>query len=333
MADNHTHLLDLLKAGISGGAFTRCDAAAIADIQKCIDGLMVRMQVAKALGYEADTYLISFHEPASMYGLVLKVVSTNNTALINAIEQECAVLRQMVSRAEFVLPRFLGSFEARGVHVFVTEMLAGHTVTDTMLSRERAVGIARSIYAFQHALSTTNVARQKFAAAQPLGVVEYYAPKLRKFLEVHCGLIVTLSELAFLNPLERLRATSAVVVSDRSPANMILDDTQIGMFDFGLLLVGVPFEDWAWFIDDPRLASSLTREELIEVFCECFEVRDASSMFNLAAFFVCLKQYCIMSSVGRKDMANHYLRRAGKSAEDIPSVDARLLIERLKPAS
>jgi aminoglycoside phosphotransferase (APT) family kinase protein len=332
-------LLEFLRAGLALGAFAGCDDETQAVIRLCARGSMAALQTRKASGYEVSTYLLSFAERTHLRGLVMKIIPVTATRLTEVTNQEFTLLGQLVSEAySYTVPRALGTFESRGNHIFVTELLAGNMATEKMLSAEDVAGIARAIGHLQQSLAITEFGRTNIAGVSLPSADPYYGPKTRKFIETHRKLTVSRGEVTFVEVLESLRNASPVIVSDRSPANILLSDGQIGMFDFGLVLVGVPFEDWSWFIDDPRLVSELSREEMVRVFWESLErpamsLADTTTSFHVSAIFVCIKQCCLMEDAGRHAMASHYLQRMRISAESIGSEDAIALVQKLEPVS
>ncbi len=109
------------------------------------------------------------------------------------------------------------------------------------------------------------------------------------------------------------------------------------MFDFALTLVGVPYEDWSWFLDDPRLNSSLNRQELVQLFCQDYSAVSGVSetkcaeYFYAASVFVCIKQFCLSLVIGQITMAKHYLQCAFSSAQQLDK-EVVILLESLQLA-
>lgn len=339
MEYDQNDLLEFLRAGLALGAFAGCDDETQAAIRLCASGSMAALHTRKASGYEVSTYLLSFAGWTYLRGLVMKIIPLTAMRLTKVTNQEFMLLGQLVSKADsYVMPRALGMFESSGNHIFVTELLAGSMATEKILGEKDVAGIARAIGHLQESLAVTEFGRIKLAGMSSPSAEPYYDPKTRKFIETHRKLTLSRGEVAFVEVLEPLRNASPTIVSDRSPVNILLSDGSIGMFDFGLVLVGVPFEDWSWFIDDPRLASELSRKEMVRIFWEGLErpvmsLADTTTAFHVAAIFVCVKQYCLMDNVGRHAMALHYLQRARMSAESIDSPDAIALVQKLEPVS
>lgn len=108
------------------------------------------------------------------------------------------------------------------------------------------------------------------------------------------------------------------------------------MFDFGLLLVNTLLEDWSWFIDDPRLKTHLTRDDVLKIFCEVnshtlgMSMVEMKNAFSVASFFVCIKQYCLMLDADRNEMANHYWCRALVSARSIADYRAVQVLKNIE---
>jgi len=323
-------LQQLLSAGIESGAFAECELGTRRQIQAFALGPTKATRVAKAAGYVASTYLITFPASARISGLVIKVIPLCAERLIADCVQERALLHEIYHEScSCTLPAQLAEFELGELRIFVSQLLPGVSATKIIVDTAEARGIAQSIRDIQRALPQTitgaALIREALQAERP-----YYTRKVRKFLRDFRGLELTAEEVAFLEPLERVRKSAPALVSDRSPANFVLHEGKVGAFDFGLVLAGVPHEDWSWFIDDPRLNSSLCRQELLEVFLEDEVSRAVSrGCFHLSAIFVCLKQYSLMYALDRHSVAEHYLSRAAESAEALSLPSAKRLLQKI----
>jgi hypothetical protein len=72
---------------------------------------------------------------------------------------------------------------------------------------------------------------------------------------------------------------------------------------------------------------------MVQIFCEVFKETDATLAlrnFHLAAFFVCVKQFCLMRQIGQERWAQHYLQRASESASQISAEEAVSLVAALQ---
>ena len=330
--------LQLLKQGLEAGTFDLCETQIQKLIELCASRLMRGLKVQKVLGYSEQTYLMRFPNPKPMQGLVLRVVPTQETKRIIRATKESTFLKQ--SRPEVagcLIPRHLGSFVSENQMVFVTELLTGTVMTEVCVGRAEALKIADAIWSIQQRLSQTTLGAEIITSAK--SSTPYHSARIAKFLKRQFGWNIGLEELAFFNALDELRASSSVIVSDRSPANFVADGENIGAFDFEVAFAGIAFEDWSWFIDDPRLNSSLSRLELLQVFSEHFAQTTnaneitASNAFHLCSIFVCIKQHCLMLANGRDEMAKHYLDCASESAKQSRLKEAIELIRKLQAIS
>lgn len=339
MEYNQNDLIEFLNTGVALEAFAKCNDETQAIIHLCASRSMMTLQTRRASGYEASTYLLSFAGLTHIQGLVMKIVPLTNKVLTEVTTQELTLLSQLSSKADsYTVPRVLGAFELKGQKVLVIEMLSGKMATERVLGEREIISVARAIGHLQHSLAVTEFGRAKIARMSSSSEEPYYVLKAMKFVETYLGLSVSREEVSFLEVLEPLRMASPTIVSDRSPANMFINKETVCMFDFGLILVGLPFEDWSWFIDDPRMVSELTREDIVSIFWKSLErptksFADTIKIFHVSAIFVCIKQYCLMKSIGRYDMAAHYMQRALMSAESINSNVALELIKKLRSAS
>jgi len=330
--------LKLLKQGLEAKAFEFCETQVLEVIQLCASGLMDGLRVQKVLGYSEQIYLMRFPNPKPVQGLVLRTVPIQETKRITRAMKESTFLQQ--SRPEVagcLIPRYLGSFTSENQMIFVTELLPGTVMTEVCVGKKEALKIADAICSVQQTLSQTALGAEIIANAK--SSTPYHGARIAKFLKRQFGWNIGLEELAFFNALDELRASSSVIVSDRSPANFVSDGENIGAFDFAIAFAGVAFEDWSWFIDDPRLNTSLSRQELLQVFSEDLaqttntDKATTISAFNLCSIFVCIKQHCLMLATGQEEMAKHYLDCASESAQQSKLKEAIELIRKLQAIS
>lgn len=337
MINNHLSPLDLLGVLTSGfleGAFSGCSEAMLNAIHGCFEH-PEKLKISKASGYRVDTYIIPFTEHVNLGGLVIKVLPLSMKTLINSTFQEFTILQQIFPGGLYELPVCFADFNCENYRVFVSQLLPGKMASEIFLETDDIVALAAVIQQVQSDISVTQIGVKKLSEAKSITKISYYASKIRRFLKETFYLEIDGNELDIFDELDVMRKLNPVIVSDRSPTNFVIDDVgKIGVFDFGLLLVGVPCEDWSWFIDDPRFNSSLSREEIIKIFCDsqqnCFH-GDANivTVFHLSAIFVCIKQYCLMLEIHREDMAMHYLTRARWSAEELSSEGILKIISKI----
>lgn len=331
---NLRDLIRIIRHGLEQGAFSRRNLETLDAIRACISSK--NLTTHKADGYEVDTYILPCPPHQNVSGLAVKVLPYTAETLIKNTSQECAILRQIIPRGGlYVVPAFLADFTYEDCRIFVTQLLPGKVATEVVLEEHHIVAIARAIRQLQSDISTTHVGRKKLKEVKGSQQIPYYALKIKKFLKETFSLQIGDGTLHVFGLLEAMRNQHPVIVSDRSPANFIIDQVgRVGAFDFGLILAGVPCEDWSWFIDDPRLQSALTREEILQIFCD-YEQGSSGEDVNAAAFhvsaiFVCIKQYCLMRQIRRDEMAAHYLERALQSAEAISSHEVVQMLGELK---
>ena len=104
--------------------------AVLHDVLSLIECIHAR----KAEGYETETFLLFVPQLMGCAGLVVKVVSLVDEALLAVTARECVVLQQLHMQAcPFVVPRYMGSVEYLGVRLFVTEYLPRHMASEMML--------------------------------------------------------------------------------------------------------------------------------------------------------------------------------------------------------
>lgn len=330
--------LHLLNQGLEAEAFDLCETQVLELIRLCASGLMRGLKVQKVLGYFEQIYLMRFPNPKPMQGLVLRVVPIQETKRIARATKESIFLQQ--SRPEVagcLVPRHLGSFISENQEVFITELLPGTVMTGVRIGRSEALKIADAIWSIQQMLSQTTLGAEIITNAK--SSTPYHSARIAKFLKRQFGLNTEPRELEFFSALDELRASSSVIVSDRSPANFVADGESIGAFDFEVAFAGIAFEDWSWFIDDPRLNSSLSRQELLQVFSKHFaqttNANEATirSAFHLCSIFVCIKQHCLMLATEQEEMARHYLDCASESAQQTKLKEAIELIRKLQAIS
>ncbi len=331
---NLRDLIAIMRHGLEQGAFSRRNLETLDAIRACISSK--NLTAYKADGYEVDTYILPCPSDLNLRGLVVKVLLHTAETLIKNTSQECAILRQIIPKGDlYVVPSFLADFRHEDCHIFVSQLLPGKVATEVVLEERHIVTIARAIRQLQSDISTTHVGRKKLKEVKGSQQIPYYALKSKRFLKETFGLQIGDSALHVFDLLETMRNQHLVIVSDRSPANFVIDQVgHVGTFDFGLILAGVPCEDWSWFIDDPRLQSTLTREEILQIFRD--GERDSSGedvnvvAFHVSALFVCIKQHCLMRKIRRDEMAAHYLKRALRSAEVISSHEIVQMLGELK---
>lgn len=340
MINDHFSSLDLLRilnTGFREGVFSGCNESVINAIQTCLNEPLEKLKISKASGYKVDTYIIPFTEHVKVRGLIVKVLPLNLETLISSTFQEFTILQQVFSIGGlYTLPTCFADFKCENYRIFVSQLLPGKMASEIFLETDDIVAMSVVIRQLQSDISVTQIGVKKLSEAKSVAETSYYASKIRRFLKETFCFEVDGNELDIFGTLEVARKLNPVIVSDRSPTNFVIDDFgKIGVFDFGLLLVGVPWEDWSWFIDDPRLNSSLSREEIIKIFCNsqqnCFH-GDANivTVFHLSAIFVCIKQYCLMLEIHRDEMALHYLARARLSAEEVSSEEIVNIISKMK---
>jgi len=312
---NAGEVLDILRRGLDCGTMLALDKA-FPGLVEHLTHETVTPRFRNASEYKVNTYVMS--DDGCGRGIVVKVVPWDSERLVAELSREFVLLGELYSRhpSSFRIPVAMALFALDDVFVSVTELLQGDYLTEMELTESRAYVIARTINDIQHALSDTSTGRTLLVNRQG----PYYAKKAHQFI----GSVTTDQHVDFgemdseFAALETIRQTSPVVVSDRSPANFIMcKNCAVGVFDFGLFLAGVPHEDWSLFIDDPRLRTSLTRNELIAIFTGSTNDRHgegAKEMFHRAAVFVNIKQYCLMVQA-KRSVAGHYLSRARQSAE------------------
>lgn len=321
-------LRSLIGAGIEQGAFSECSLQIQESIQAYTRGTVADVRVRRAAGYEVSTYLLEFSGEGVIPGFVVKVIPSGSGRLNAACDQERALLREINRSVRGCsLPLQLGRYSAHGFQIFASQLLSGTLLTDLVIGTSEAGQLARVITAIEKGLAGTFVGSSMLSRATE-GPGLYYGPKIQKFLKNFYDLAVGEDEVAFFADLERERVSAPCLVSDRSPANFVMNKDQVGAYDFGLVLVGVKYEDWSWFIDDPRLKTSLDRVELLRAFLTAHE-QGSEYLFHLSSIFVCIKQCALMQAAGGQEMASHYLKRARESAEACPAPTARLLIEKL----
>lgn len=338
MASNRLDLeraLVLLNSGLQAGAFDGADPELITAGRLCTGGFMEGLQVRKVLRNQEDIYLLSFPQIGPVHGLVMRVIPAAATDLVARALRESTFLRETRSeRSTCRMPLPLGEFAFENLRVFVSELLPGTAVTEICIGKNEAIGIAGAIRHTQRVLSRTSIGAHMISDAK--AIIPACRSKMRRYIQECFGLSISGEDFSFLDILDERRKTFAVVVSDRSPANFVLDGERIGAYDFDLAFAGVPFEDWAWFIDDPRLNSSLNRHELVHIFCKDFAQATGESeaalahLFYLSAVFVGIKQCCLMFSAGQNEMGNHYLRRAEESAVISSFKEAIILLGKLR---
>ncbi|TSC65286.1 MAG: hypothetical protein G01um101477_546 [Candidatus Doudnabacteria bacterium Gr01-1014_77] len=251
--------------------------------------------------------------------------------------KESALLHQASRVNRYLIPRHLAEFVFENQMIFVTEILQGKSVTEICIGKKEVEKIADAIRQNQDVLSQTSLGKELIAEASR--ATSYYKTKVAKFLKSHFDINIGFEELAFLEPLEELRRSSAVIVSDRSPANFVIHEDRVGAYDFEVAFAGVAFEDWSWFIDDPRLNTSISWQEILHLFCEDYAKVDRRSeaeitqSFFISSIFVCIKQSCMMLAMGEAEMSNHYLACATRSAKQSTNKEAIELVRRLREKS
>jgi hypothetical protein len=328
-------LLEALNKGFELGSFGASEYPALFKIKDYIFKRGI-VNVSKADSYKVSTFLLSFPQEISCGGLVVKAVPLVEKTLISEVTRECEVLQQLrkLQESDFIIPLYMGEVDYADMRFFVTEFLSGVIVSEVVLNRENIHKIAKAIRNVQDSLYYIPVGSQLLDGSRKSQ--GYYKQKVRSYMSKQSVFGLSSEELDFLCPLESFRSIYPTVVSDRSPTNFILHSNQIGLFDFGLLLVGVPFEDWSWFIDDPLLRTDFDRDELLEIFCTessqeiVMDDLDLKKMFYIASVFVCIKQCCLMLDIGCEKMADHYLECAFVSAKSISDKGAVQLLQKLK---
>ncbi|MHB8871392.1 MAG: protein kinase family protein [Candidatus Doudnabacteria bacterium] len=327
--------LRFLNRGLTVGAFNQCDQEVKLAVSLCASGSMQELQVQRITAYKEDVFLLHFE--GAMHGLVLRVFPVEATDRIARAVRESALLHQASRVGQCLIPRHLAEFAFENQMIFVTEMLPGKSVTEICIGKKEVEKIADAIRQNQDVLSQTPLGKELIAEASR--TTSYYKTKVVKFLKSHFNINIGLEELAFLEPLEEIRRSSAVIVSDRSPANFVIHGERVGAYDFEVTFAGVAFEDWSWFIDDPRLNTSISWQEILHLFCEDFARVDRRSeaeitqAFFISSIFVCIKQSCLMLAMGEAKMSNHYLACATRSAKQSKNKEAIELVRRLREKS
>lgn len=329
-SDTASRCNDVLSFGIAQGAFSEVPGPLFEHVETMLTGRDYKAVYAR--GYEVDTYLVA-PRSGSFSGIVVKIVHDASERLAKSVAQEAAVLRQMrtvASTRMCVWPTLLAFYQFGDAHVSVSLKIAGSVATTVCLDRRAVVSIAQAIPEIQLCLGAIPYGRNMLPCRSDAPTA-YYAPKIAHWLQKYAGVAIDRESLTFFDELEARRTVAPTIVSDRSPANFIvMSNDGLGCFDFGLMLVGVPQEDWSWFIDDPRLKTTLSRNHLIDIFgMECGTGTHTSQelSYHLAAVFVCIKQYCLMREAGKHDMAAHYLKRASVSADALPFADAKRIVQ------
>ncbi|MEK7075852.1 MAG: hypothetical protein AAB948_03625 [Patescibacteria group bacterium] len=324
--------LRFLDRGLTVGAFNLCDPEVKSAVSLCTSGSLQELQVQRITAYKEDVFLLRF--PSTMHGLVLRVFPVEATDRIARVIRESTLLHQASQVCQYLIPRHLAEFVFENQMIFITEMLPGKAVTEICIGKNEVERIADAIRQSQDILSRTPLGKDLIAEASR--TTSYYKTKVVKFLKSYFNIDISFEELAFLEPLEELRRNSAVIVSDRSPANFVIDGERLGAYDFEVAFAGVAFEDWSWFIDNPRLNASLSWQELLHLFCEDFtkvnrgSEAKASQTFFISSVFVCIKQHCLMLAMGEAEMSNHYLACAARSAEQSTQKEAIELVRKLR---
>lgn len=288
------------------------------------------LQFRDASEYEVKTYVVYDH--GSRRGAVVKIAPYRHQHLARGIAREFVLLRELRQStcSSFRVPDGEALFVVDNHLVSVVEMLNGTYLTERNVTAYDVVAAAHAIGTLETALVRTGIGTSLTTEARG----PYYAKKAHQFIErVLPGVWFSDAMESDFTALETVRTAHPVVVSDRSPANIILDASgAVGMFDFGLLLVGTPFEDWSWFIDDPRLRTEIPRMELVRIFAGAAGMHfdhSAEMMFHRAAMFVNIKQCCIAAGTGRGGVG-HYLSRLRQSAKALSSDRAMRLVESLQ---
>lgn len=326
MHSRHLETSDLrliLGEGMRQNSFA---TSALSLIRAIVDGNDQDVQVQASHGYGAQTHLVRVQGHTS--GIAIKLVDPHEARLVRMCARELAIYRELaVTLQDCKSPRPFGQFVTESCAVFVTELLEGRPATQHLLTSDDLVPIIRSIREVEDGLMSSTSGREVLLSAQTSSE-EYYARKIADFLQEHLGLSIDPGVLEAFGSLDRLRHTSMTVVSDRSPANFLLSAGEVGAIDFGLVLAGTMYEDWAWFIDDPRLKTSLTRDELLTLFQREWGT-GSSKDFSLASVFVGIKQYCLMRTLGETAMAARYLERVAVSAQDFGDRKVMELVEKI----
>jgi hypothetical protein len=326
---NARDVLNLLHAGAAFGGVLELSNA-FHGLVESLTRTAADLRFRNASEYEVSTYVV--HDPESRRGVVVKIASYRRKHLIQGLSREFMLLRELyqTAPASFRVPDGNALFALGGHLVSVTEMLDGVYLTECAITADEAFAAARAIAAVECALTHTSVGATLIAEMHS----PYYARKAHQFIErVFPGKSSFNEGERLFSALEAARLEHPVVVSDRSPANLTVDTHgTVGVFDFGLLLTGTPFEDWSWFIDDPRLRTDVSRMELVRIFAEAADMRLDSSvetMFHRAAMFVNIKQCCIAAERRRAGVV-HYLSRIRQSAEALSSGEGMRFVESLQ---
>lgn len=327
--------LRLLAKGLKTVPFNFWNHSAECLIKLCASGSMKGLRVQKLAGHIGTIYLLFFPNHIEMSGLVIRVVKNQSKTNVAGAVQEITFLKQLQSETtQYLFPHHLATFPSKNSVIFVTELLEGTMLTETVVGTSEAARVASAIRHTQRALSATKVGKAIIANAKtsPFSC----ASKLAGYVHTYFGIAIDIEELSFLKIIDDLREKSPVIVSDRSPTNFVINNEKIGAYDFEVAFAGVPFEDWSWFIDDPRLVSSLSRAKLLSIFCQDFALNTDKNetilthLFHISSIYVCIKQSCFMLARGEKELSAKYLERAHESAQKLSLKEAVSIITRMR---
>ncbi|MBN2052724.1 phosphotransferase, partial [Candidatus Woesearchaeota archaeon] len=176
-----------------------------------------------------------------------------------------ALIYKALEKNSILTPRILKIGKVNQYYVGVFEYLPGSLLTQSEIDHATLRKIVKTTKKMQQTLKENLTKDEKLLFMEKdFENDDFYVRKIITRFQEKMG--VSLSEEA-LTPLNSYLKddkllNERVIITDRNPTNIIYNQKkgQLQMIDFNAARVSLPQEDWAFFIDDPRLKTNITRE-------------------------------------------------------------------------
>ncbi|MBN2459810.1 phosphotransferase [Candidatus Woesearchaeota archaeon] len=237
-----------------------------------------------------------------------------------SLDKEVMVYKKLRTN-DLSMPKVLKLDKVDEFYVGVFEYLPGKLLIEQTINSDVVERVVKETKKIQRILATSlNPDEKTIFLEEGFGKDDFYSHKIAaRFKE---KMRIDLNE-ELLRPLDTYLLSedvkkSRTVVTDRNPTNIIYNPKtgQLQMIDFNAARVSLPQEDWAFFIDDPRLKTSLTRDEMIQAYAE--NPQDTTT-FHYIATYRNLIQTAMrwVDEPQDKQISYHNLQRAKESARKI----------------
>jgi len=202
-------------------------------------------------------------------------------------------------------------------YVGVMEYVSGELLTQMHISASLLDDVVAITEKVQDSLNTNLTLDEKKALTEPgFENKNFYSNKIVSRFMNRMGIGF---DGTCLGALDEYLANSemrekSVVITDRNPSNLIYNNqsSEIQLIDFNASRVSLPEEDWVFFIDDPRIRTDLTRDEMIRAYAKSDE--EIKTFHYMAVYRNLIQTAMRWADEHDKNVSYHCFKRARESA-------------------